>query len=265
MKKSIALLLLISVFALALIGCQQKEEYSDLSEAIENTNSKERYSANFLAEFTFDNDLVTLLFAQGFYSVDRDKNLLYSEFVQTHLGHSGRYTEICKDGYVYADLDGEKNRYKKNTAEHLEYIYYSTALNFKYEDIDHLKTAENSDGTLYSFTVNGDYDDKLMTMLGEGIYSTAQIKKPQKEKTRFGEIKCEYNLTEDENGIKTLLSRQIVFKVYLYDTPPYSPTYTPPEEDYMLELKVRFKLSYKDFGEAVSIPEPDTEQYKPVE
>jgi hypothetical protein len=126
-----------------------------------------------------------------------------------------------------------------------------------------LKKDTNSAGTLYTFKVKSGYDEQLKALLGDNIYSLAKITKPQTEKTRFSEIECEYTFTQNQNGQTVLVNRQIVFTAYLYETPTYTPGYTPPEEDYMLDLKVRIKVTYKD-TDNVEISEPVVKDYSEI-
>ncbi len=261
--KRLAPLLLIAL-SLILFGCNRSEEYAVLREAVENTNNLQRSKADFIAEMTFENRAATLLFLQGSYSLDREEQLMNSQLVEMYLGSSGSLSEMYYDGYVYTQTEERKSRYPMEAQELFGYLYFAQPINFEYKDIKKLKQSENIRGTLYSFTVKSGYDEELLTLLGEGIYSLAKINVPQTEKTRFGEIKVEYTVS-DREGAPVLASMQTVFTVFLYETPPYTPGYTRPEEDYMLELTVRIKVSYNDFGDGVEIAVPNIEEYSDLE
>lgn len=262
MRRIVCFLLTAAVLAVALSGCDQSDRFSAVQQAVENTNAQKRYKADFMAEFTFADEAATLLFMQGSYAIDREKQLLHSSYANSYFGVPSQVTEMYTDGYVYTEMEGNKNKYKKKADELFCYLQYAEALNFIYSDIKDFSEDENSKGTLYKFTVESGYDEQLLKLMGEGIYDLAKIERPQKEKTRFGEIECEYTVTKNDSGESMLASCQTVFTMYLYNTPPYSPGYTPPEEDYMLELKVRLKVSYTEFGNSVAIQAPDVNEYK---
>jgi len=244
-----------------LSGCGGNASFGEVSAGVENTNANKRYSASFITEITFDNETATLLYQQGSYSIDRDAQKLYAEYVRTYLGSSDKVAEMVQDGYLY--ISDSNGKFKVNRPDYLGYLQYAEALNFDEKDVSGLKKSKNSSGTLYAFKVKSGYDEQLKKLLGDDIYSLAKIIKPQKNKTRFGEIECEYTFTQDENGQTVLVSRQIVFTVALYDTPAYTPGYTPPETDYMLDLKVRIKVTYKAFDN-VEISEPVTTDYSEI-
>lgn len=262
MRRITRFLLTVALASGLLAGCGEKVSFSEISAGIENTNAVKRYQASFITELTFEKGTATLLYQQGSYSIDRDKQQLSSEYVRTYLGSSDKVTEMYKDGYVYLNDKNGKSKYKSKP-EFLSYMHYAEALNFNEKDVTNLKKGTNSTGTLYTFKVKSGYDEQLKTLLGDNIYSLAKLSKPQTDKTRFSEIECEYTFTQNQNGQTVLANRQIEFTVYLYDTPPYTPGYTPPEEDYMLDLKVRIKVSYKNMDNA-AISEPVTTDYSEI-
>ncbi len=261
--RRVTLVLLTAVLVSGLLsGCGEKTEYSEVSAGIENTNAIKRYNASFLTELTFNNGTATLLYQQGSYSIDREQQQLYSEYVRTYLGASDKITEMYRDGYVYLNDSSGKSKYESKP-EFLTCLHYAETMNFNEKDISGLKKDTNSAGTLYTFKVKSGYDEQLKALLGDNIYSLAKITKPQTEKTRFSEIECEYTFTQNQNGQTVLVNRQIVFTAYLYETPTYTPGYTPPEEDYMLDLKVRIKVTYKD-TDNVEISEPVVKDYSEI-
>lgn len=262
MRRIIRILLTAVLAGGLLSGCGEKASFGEVSAGIDNTNAIKRYQASFITEFTFEEEKVTLLYQQGSYSIDRDQQQLYADYVRTYFGASDKITEMYKDGYVYQSNGSGRSKYQSKP-EFLDYLQYAEALNFNEKDISGLKKDTNSSGTLYTFKVKSGYDERLKAVLGDNIYSLTKLTKPQKEKTRFSEIACEYTFTQNKDGQTVLANRQIEFTVYLYDTPAYTPGYTPPEEDYMLELKVRIKVTYKDTG-SVEISEPVTTDYSEI-
>lgn len=260
--KKIALILVIAIFSACFSCCGTDESFAPVSEAVKNINAKQRYTANYLTEMTFEKDTAIMLFKQGSFSIDREEQSLYSKGVQSYFANSSQLTEMFYDGIVYTDLDGIKSKYEIAAEEYFSNLYYEKALEFDEDNVDKLTKDTNSSGTLYKFTVENGYEDRLWTILGkDGIYNLAKISKPQTEKTHFSEIDCEYTITQNENDEPLLASYQLIFTVFLYDTPPYSPGYTPPEKDYMIELKIRIKVSYTSFGEDVLIEIPNVNEY----
>ncbi|PKM63123.1 MAG: hypothetical protein CVU97_01850 [Firmicutes bacterium HGW-Firmicutes-21] len=263
--RRVALILLLAVLAALLFGCGNNEDFSVVQGAVENTNAVKRYKANFVTDLTFENGSATLLFMQGEYSIDREKQIMSSSYVESYLGASSSLVERYFDGYVYTDIDINKTKYQRSADELFGYMYFSEPIAFEEKDIKNLSVRNSSEGTLYSFTVKSGYDEQLLKLMGEGIYALAHITKPQTEKTRFSDINVEYIIAENGEGEPILASRQMVFTMHLYQTPAYTPWYTPPESDYRLDLKVRIKVSYKDFGDEVEIQQPIIEDYSDLE
>lgn len=262
MKKLGAFLIIVIVLS-CFSGCNKSETYAAVTEAVENTVALQRYRAKFVAEMKIED--TTLFFAQGAYSIDREKQLSSTECVQSYNGTSSKLTQFYSDGVVYSDFDGEKTKSAGSAEDFFNCLYYSQAIQFKVEDIKNLKKDTNSNGTLYRFTVKSGYDEQLMAVIGVDVFSLAKIVKPQEDMTRFSEVECEYTVTQDENGNLLLATRQLVFTAYLYDTPGYTPGYTPPEEEYMTALQVRLSINYEAFGDQVSVEAPMVEEYSSVD
>jgi len=254
--------LTIAILLTCFYGCDKSESFLKVTTAVENTNAKQRYQAKYVVDMKFPGAILT--FEQGSYSIDRQQKKLYLNGVKSYLGTSKKLIEMYSEGYVYTDLDGAKSKAEIVPEKFFNYLYYAQAFDFKYEDIKKLSVDTNSSGTLYTFTVESGYDKQLLALMGDDVYSLARITKPQTEKTRFSEIKCEYTVTDNKNGEPILAGSQIAFTMFLYDTPAYTPGYTPPENDYMLELSVRLNVSYTAFGDEVSIEAPVVRDYSLV-
>ena len=259
-----ALIPLLALLALLIGGCGSGGDYSAVRSAVEHNNSQSRYKASFVTELTLEGGTVTLLFMQGSYSADRDKEILHSSCVEVYMGTSSTLVEMYSDGYVYTEHNGEKIKYRSEPQDIFGYMHFARPISFNASDINRLSVSSNASGNLYRYTVKGDYRQQLLDIIGDGIYGLARINKPQTDKTGFGEIRVEDTLTE-EDGQLVLASRQMTFLMYLYDTPPYTPGYTPPEKDYMLEVTVRIKVSYTERGEGVEISAPVAEDYNELE
>jgi outer membrane lipoprotein-sorting protein len=128
--RRVTLVLLTAVLVSGLLsGCGEKTEYSEVSAGIENTNAIKRYNASFLTELTFNNGTATLLYQQGSYSIDREQQQLYSEYVRTYLGASDKITEMYRDGYVYLNDSSGKSKYESKP-EFLTCLHYAETMNF---------------------------------------------------------------------------------------------------------------------------------------
>lgn len=257
--RKIALVLAIAVIC-ALPGCTDKAKYSAAEKAVENTNSCQRQKVNYAVEMKIADESVTMMFSHGNYVIDRENGLMHSTSIETYIGTQSTQTQYYFDGYVYTDLDGSKTKYKGAADDVFGYLQFAKVISFKKEDISKLKV--NEDGTEVSFTVKEGYKDQLWGLLGDGFYSLAKIVKPQKEKTKIGSAECVLSIKNDSEGNPILSSYKLTFPVVLYDTPAYSPNYTPPEEDYMLEITVSLSLNFTSFGEEVTFEKPNQNEYK---
>ncbi len=255
----IACLLLIGVVVLT--GCGSSLDFSALKAAIIDTDSMTKLQGTFVTEMTFDDKKATLLFRQGGFSADKENALFFYDYSEVYLGVSASKTVNLYDGYIYEDSEGEKYRHTKEDLSLTGLVPFSAFYDFDFNSAKSKKLyprGEGQEGDIYTFTLKDQKEDFIKSVFGDSIYNLTLIRAPQREETRYGDIKVEY-VVDDTRGL--LLSFSVTFDITLYETPPYTPGYTPPKEDYALNIKVSSTIKFKEFGEAVSISPPAIEKY----
>lgn len=247
--------LLIAFLALSLLLCacasEEKanpEEISELSSAIEKTNSENRFSGQYLIEIGFGAG-VTLYYAMGDIACDRSEKQASLSFSQTYLGVSAKVENYIKNGVAVTVEDGDAEKTELDTDVLLSKFPYSRI--FGYDDTcKSLKSAQSSLGKTFT-AVRSNTKQICDSVIGDDIYSLAEvIKQPQRDKTEYSETTCIYTVKDGR-----VVGCRYEFTVKLYDTPAYVPGYSVPENEYTLELKVSAKISYDSFGADAEIAE----------
>ena len=246
MKKIISLLML-SLF-LFLASCGEEEiDISPLESAVSTRNSDEKISGKYLTEITFGAGSV-LYYVEGDVNFDRTEKICSAKFKQTYLGASADGENYFKNGEVISVCDGEAISVSRDADELFsKFPYCKITIP---ADMKNPSVSENSLGKAYTFYTS-DTKNIYDTTVGGDLYELAAvIKKPQKDKTVYGDTKCIFTV----NG-GTLVSVRYEFDVTLFDTPAYNPTYSVPESEYTVKLHINAKISYVSNGDDVSISE----------
>ena len=250
MKRNLTILAL----CLSLLFCGCSVEGGDtaltaeLAEAISAVNSETRVSGSYMLEITAAG--VTIYYALGDISWDREANTAYAAFSQTYLGDSGETKNYFSAGTMMSVSGGETITTQRDSAEIFSKFPYAEIFPLPQTEEVSLTEKTSTVGRTVTVTRN-DTKDIFNTVIGGDIFSlVGVIKKPQPEKTQYGETTCIYTL--DENGVLTGCRYQ--FDVKLFDTPGYVPGYSVPESEYTLDLHITAKISYKQFGAEVEVP-----------
>ena len=246
---------LICLLALSflLCGCSDgpepsKQLVSELNTAIKTTNSENRVSGSYMIEITFAEG-VTLYYALGTISLDRDLVLAHADYTQTYLGKSVAAQNYYSDGKVVSVEQGESVTLERAPEAILGKFPYSKILELP-EDIISISEKTTSVGKTIEL-VRGDTKTICDSVIGDDIYVLADvIKKPQPEKTQYGEAVCTYTLKDDR-----VVGCRYEFDVKLFDTPSYVPVYSKPESEYTLDIHVEAKVTFDCFGDNVEIRE----------
>ena len=237
----------LAALMICLWGCSEKtdpEIKSSLESAIESVNGESRLECDYMLEITFGERSV-LYYAKGDTQWDRAENRFSMVYDRTLLGESSKMESYFADGKMQSVING-----KLVAVNEVKTDVLSTFPNFKipacYGEAD-ISVSDNSSGKAYKFIA--DDTKKLCEAVIGDIYSLATvIKKPQPEKTKYGEAQCVYTVKEGR-----VVSVRYEFDVKLFDTPAATANYTPPESEYTLDLHVVAKLEYTDFGDEVEI------------
>ena len=250
--KLMTLLIALSCLLCACAGGEEavnnQENAKKLNAAIENINGESRVSGEYMLEVTFGEG-TTLYYAMGDVAWDKKSLLAYTEFDQTYLAASSRVKNYFSNGKMISVAGGETIESERESDELFSKFPYASILPHG-KDCGDIKVGSNSIGTTYTFTVTN-AKSLSNTIIGEDIYTIAKVlKKPQPEKTQYGDIKCIFTVKDEK-----IVSCRYEYSLKLFDTPPYVPGYSVPESEYTLDVKIVAKITYKSFGNGVEIAE----------
>lgn len=246
MKRITAFIL--TLFTVLLCGCKAEPRQKDTTpifSAIEDMNAQTRLSGKYMVEISFGEGSV-LYYANGDISWDRNEETVFSDFDQTYLGVSAETKNYYSQGKMVS-LQNGKALTEERSAEDMfsKFPYFQIAL-----PSGDISTGSNTSGDTYSFKIS---DTKWIAdaIVGEDVYELATVlKKPQKDKTQYGEASCIYTAKDGR-----LISCRYEFDIKLFDTPAYNPNYSQPESEYTITLHVTAKVSYDETGAGIEIPE----------
>ena len=250
--KLITLILALSCLLCACVGggetVNNEENAKKLNTAIESTNGESRVAGEYMLEVTFGEG-TTLYYAMGDVSWDSKSLLAYAEFDQTYLAVSSRVKNYFANGKMISVDGGETIESKRESTELFSKFPYANIAPYG-KSCGDIKVGSNSVGTTYTFTVTN-AKSLSNTIIGEDIYTIAKVlKKPQPEKTQYGDIKCVFTVKDEK-----IVSCRYEYSLKLFDTPPYVPGYSVPESEYTLDVKIVAKITYNSFGDGVEINE----------
>ena len=251
MKKITCIML--SVLFVLLCGCGTDADpliKQELDNAVSAVNNQTKLKCDYMLEITFGDNTV-LYYAMGDAVWDRESKTANAFFDQTYLGKSVEMENYFSNEKMVSVEDGYPLTIKRDGDVLLsKFPYFKVESAFEGNEI---KVGANSFGKTYSF-VHQDTKSLCESILGGDIYAlVTAIKKPQKDKTVYGEGNCIYTVSE-----KGLESCRYEFDVKLYDTPSVTATYVPPESEYTLNLHVTAKITYTQFGGEVKIEKYST-------
>lgn len=251
-KRLISLLLAVSL--VSMFGCSDEnaidnsETARELNSYAENINKESRANGKYFLSVTFGEGAV-LYHADGDIAWDTESKRAYAEFGQTYLGDSSVMKNYITGGKVISVDDGEKSESTRDENELFSKFPYAKIL-LHDEKCSNISLSESSVGTAYEFT-RSDTKEIFDRLIGEDIFDLVfSIKNPQRDKTRYEDTKCIYTVKDGK-----IVSCRYEFDVKLFDTPAYVPGYTPPEEEYTIDLHISAKITYNSLGESVIIKE----------
>lgn len=251
MKKLFTIIILLT--ALLICACSGEsaqsdpEIYNTLCLAIGETNSFSRLSGEYMLEITFG-DSVTLYYALGNVAFDRESLSASAEFTQTYLGDSSKSANYASNGKTILVDDGVAYETGHDINELMQKFPYAKLMSPNNES--EITVSESRVGKSYSVVLKNSMEISE-TIIGSDLYDLASvIKKPQPEKTQYGDISCIYTVSDNK-----VVACRYEYDVKLFDTPSYVPGYSVPEDDYTLDIHIVAKISYVDFGSEAEIKE----------
>lgn len=215
----------------------------ELNGAVSAVNEENSVSGDYVLEITFGAGNV-LYYSKGNIKFDRSERKAFADFSHTWLGTAAAVLNYYSDGIMISVSDGELLETERDADELFSKFPYSQLP--LCEDGCKVSVGSNSLGKTFSLT-RSDTEKICETVVGD-IYSLVTvIKKPQKDKTKYGDTTVTYTVSDGK-----AVACRYEFSVTLFDTPAYVPGYQPSESEYSVELKVSAKVGYSDFGVEVT-------------
>ncbi len=245
--------LLICLLALSLLcGCADGnvtdgDRLTELKSAIDTINGESLVSGGYLIEITVSG--VTVYYAKGNISFDRAECKAFNDFSQTYMGQSLAAKNYFAEGKLISVEKSGVTTFDRTSEQILGRFPYSKLIELP-DDVASVTEKSSSVGKTVEL-VRKDTKAICGNVIGDDIYSLVSvIKKPQVDKTRYGDTKCIYTLNDGK-----IVSCRYEFTVTLFDTPAYVPGYSVPESDYTVDLDIVAKVNYTGFGDKVTVAE----------
>lgn len=253
-------LVLALLIALAACGAETKAELPDLNpiaKAVEGFNGEDTRAVSFVLNISEEGKEESVFFSQG--------NASYR--VSAPVAMSGRMTQIYKGAGTTADIYYKAGAYYRSDEESKYYLVMDRESFLKQfmctdlpvvtaDKVSTARVAETGAGTKYSLAAEIDRET-LTNIFGDSLYSACSLKKPQRDKTAFDKIACDYVI--GKNG--GLISFKLTATAMVYDTPPYYPNYQVPSQELMRSFDLSYEISVKGFGAEVEIVVPNTDDF----
>lgn len=264
------LICLLACATLLLCGCGGKDKDSTQAQdipdllpvtaAVNMYNSEELRYASAVLNMTAAEDgenAESCFFSQGSYS-----------YRTTYpVAMSGRMTQIYKGVGNTADVYYKAGAYYRSSTDSKYYLIMEKetllaqfiCMNvpvLKAEDVKGGSTAETGGGTKYTLTATVDAT-LLGQIFGDTLYTASGLKKAVRSKTAFSDV--EYTYVVSDKG--KLTSFKLTATATLYETAPYYPNYSTPDEELMHSYNLSLELSSLKTGDTVKIESPKTEDY----
>ena len=235
MKRFVSALAL--MLAISLCACGGRNaDYSALIKACEKHAQKESFTASYRLNMTFEDGANTLLFSQGTYHAELGGGAPYVtvKASQNYLGTPSAVDAEYKDG-VYS-ATGEAIT-KENFFGQLLFVQpFVPDAKF----IKSAKAVSSGGGDGVIFELKNAYD-LLFPLIGEDIYDLARIYKPRRELTSISSAYI--TLIPASDGSAASMTVNFVLRVA--DTPPYIPGGGDAQDDYTLDIKTEYTVSFE--------------------
>lgn len=234
MKRAFSFLL--ALLAAALCACSAPNaEYGGIAAACEKHAGAHDVKAKFRLNMTFEDGAYTLLFSQGNYEAELGDDVYVSvKASQNYLGRPSALEAEYKDG-VYS-ATGETVA----PSDFFGQLLFVQPFVPDEKFISSVREVSTGSGTGAVFALR-DAFDLLFPLLGEDIYEIAMIKKPRRELASVSGAE----LTVIPGGTSGVAAMTLNFTLTLADTPPYVPGGADRQDDYMIDIKVEYTVSFE--------------------
>ncbi|HBL84573.1 MAG: hypothetical protein A2Y17_05940 [Clostridiales bacterium GWF2_38_85] len=239
-------------------SCVSNSDYEDLCTAVDNTNKYFVYEESFYLSISSNTEDTTVMFAQGDLNIDKSNKLIMNGVMTQYvLGTSSTVKVAYSDGKYYSDITGEdiKSYTDLDEAGLLEQFIFSEAPVFEKNELKSLKTSTGGTTKTYEFKLKAN-NELFKKLLGENIYTLAGALNPDYNKTNYGDADCVFVV--DISGKNPILSSiSLTYDITVYNKMPYIPNVKFDDADYRFDISATMRLSYKEFGEGVTVTLPD--------
>ncbi len=255
-----ALCLLALLLFLSACGEKKQEPIPPLDTvitAVNAFNGEDLRSVSFLLNVTEEGKEGSAFFTQG--------NTAYSKAKPVAM--SGRVTQIYKGVGSTADIFYKAGAYYRGSEDSKYYLlmdkevllgqfFCTDAPKLDENSVRYGRSAETDAGTKYTLGVNVD-KGFLKSLFEETLNTSIGLRKPDKERTVYGEPECVYVISSNEK----LVGFKISLDVTMYETPTYYPNYSVSDEELERRYKVEYEITVKAVGDKVEIISPVTKDY----
>ncbi len=247
---------------LLLTACQQKPDegvYHTLVSLHESYNEMQRGEIGFLMEASFADDDTgeagVLYFIQGNACFDRASETAWQKYTATLLASTYSSEEYYADGVKKHIENGETYDLESSPEEFFNAFPYCRLPLPGLDAVKALTAEETDGGILYTLVANAGQKELVEEVWKTDLYALAGIRVPDRDKEAYGDVT--YTFSVKDGRVRSL---SVKLTVSLFETAAYTPGYTPDQEDLRLDLTLTAKVTVKNTGDGVAIPEYREEQ-----
>lgn len=257
MRRGIKLHILCLMLAAGVLlsACAAKPDegvYGELSAVHAAFAETDRAQLGFMLEATFrdeDNGKTsTLYYMQGDAKFDSKNDLAWQKFTATLLASTYNAEEYYQNGKKIHLENGETFELEAPHDTFFGAFPYCKVTLPAFSDVGTLTAEANGDAMLYTLT-SAVGQKALLELWQLDLYALAGVVVPNREKEMFGDVTYLFSVKDGR-----LSSVTVKLTASIYETPAYTPGYTPDDENYRLDLNITAQISVKALGETVEIP-----------
>lgn len=257
MRRGIQLHILCLMLAAGVLlgACAAKPDqgvYGELCDAYNAFAQTGREHLGFMLEATFrdedSGETGTLYYMQGDAKYDKDADLAWQKFTATLLAATYNAEEYYQNGKKMHIESGETYELDAPNQTFFGAFPYCKATLPAFADLQTLTVESNGDAALYTLTASVGQKE-LLELWQLDLYTLAGVVVPNREKETFGDVTYTFSVKDGK-----VSSLTVKLTASIYETPAYTPGFTPDDENYRLDLHLTAQISVKASGDAVEIP-----------